>query len=122
MKFGDCFISEAKSLSCTLANHSQSDNIRFAWPDHPQLKFSPQVGHLMASCAKDISVSFKTDQPIKFHELEILCSVTKITYERTSTYAEISDWDDRLKTVKWIDISCSERYFQTAVFICCLFQ
>ncbi|GFS07093.1 hydrocephalus-inducing protein-like [Elysia marginata] len=43
MQFGDCYVDEARTLNLTLTNHSKTDCVRFQWPDHPELKFSPQV-------------------------------------------------------------------------------
>lgn len=112
MRFGNCFIGESKTLTCTLANHSAVDSFRFVWPDRPQLKFSPQVGHLLPSHSKDISVSFKTDQPVKFHELEVQCTLSAITFDHSVATTDLSEWDDRLKTVKWIDVSSTDRYYK----------
>jgi hydrocephalus-inducing protein len=88
-----------------MKNHSKTDCLRFAWPDHPQLKFSPQVGHLHPNTAKDMTVTFKSDQPKALTESPILCKVTKITFDKPLD--KVSDWDDRIRTVKWIDVPTS---------------
>ena len=44
MTFGDCYINEGRSLTLSMTNHSKTDCVRFSWPEHPQLRFSPQVG------------------------------------------------------------------------------
>ena len=46
IKFGDCFISDSRTLGFSMTNHSANDCIRFQWPEHPQLKFSPMVRKL----------------------------------------------------------------------------
>lgn len=105
IRFGDCFINEPRTLSFSMRNHSKTDCLRFAWPDHPQLKFSPQVGHLHPNNAKDMTVTFKSDQPKTLKENPINCKVTKITFDKPQD--KVSDWDDRIRTVKWIDIPTS---------------
>ncbi len=44
--FGDCGINEPRTLSFSLTNHSSTDCVRFQWPSHSQLKFSPEVMNL----------------------------------------------------------------------------
>ena len=65
-----------------MTNHSTTEAIRFQWPDHPQLKFSPQVGHLQSNSSKDMSLTFKSDQPKQLQESPVLCKVTKITFNK----------------------------------------
>ncbi len=91
-----------------MTNHSSTDNVRFSWPDHPNLTFSPKVGHLLHGCTKDITVSFKTDKPVTLNSVELKCKVTKIVYEDIST-SEYIDWDERLKIVKWVDVPTSAK-------------
>jgi len=56
----------------------------------------------MAGCTKDIQVTFKTNKPIQLNKEKLLCSITKITFDRPIN--EIPDWDDRMRSVKWIDV------------------
>lgn len=103
IRFGDCFINEPRILSFSMTNQSKTDCIRFSWPDHPQLKFSPQAGHLHAGKTKDMTATFKTDTPKTFEQEVIPCAVKKISF--TKPLNEVADWDDRVKTVKWVDVS-----------------
>ena len=105
IRFGDCFINEPRTLSFSLRNHSKTDCLRFAWPEHPQLKFSPQIGHLHPNTAKDMTVTFKSDQPKALQESPVNCKVSKITFDKPLD--KVSDWDDRIRTVKWIDVPTS---------------
>lgn len=82
IRFGDCFINEPRTLSFSMTNHSKTDAIRFQWPDHPQLKFSPQIGHLYGNSSKDLSVTFKSDEPKQLQETPVLCKVCKITFNK----------------------------------------
>ena len=46
IEFGDCFINKSKHLSFSLSNHSESQIMRFVWPEHNNFKISPQIGNL----------------------------------------------------------------------------
>ncbi|KAL3860158.1 hypothetical protein ACJMK2_010318 [Sinanodonta woodiana] len=105
ISFGDCYINEPRTLTFAMTNHSKTDSIRFQWSDHPQLKFIPQVGHLHANCSKDMSVTFKSDQPKIMKEQPVLCKITKITFNKPPD--QVADWDDRIRTVKWVDVPLS---------------
>ena len=100
MDFGDCYIHEQRTLTFTMTNNTESSNFKFVWPDHPQLKFSPQVGHLLGGRSKDICVTFRAEQPITLKEDEIICQITGICFDPP---CDVSDWDDRMKIVKWVD-------------------
>lgn len=102
MKFGDCYINEARSLTLAMTNHSKTDCVRFSWPDHSQLKFSPQMGHLHAGCSKDVSVTFRADTTVTLSEDVVPARVVKITFNKPMD--QVSDWDDRIRTVKWVDV------------------
>ena len=52
-------------------------------------------------CTKDIQVTFKTNKPTQLNKEKVLCSITKITFDRPTN--EIPDWDDRMRSIKWID-------------------
>jgi hydrocephalus-inducing protein len=56
----------------------------------------------MAGCTKDIQVTFKTNKPIQLNKEKLLCSIIKINFDRPVN--EIPDWDDRMRSVKWIDV------------------
>ncbi|XP_013405663.1 hydrocephalus-inducing protein [Lingula anatina] len=101
--FGDCYINEPRTLTFTMTNHSKTDCVRFQWPDHDQLTFSPKVGHLHAGVSKDMTVTFKTGEPKSLNESPVPCRVTKVTFDKPVN--QVSDWDDRLRTVKWVDVT-----------------
>jgi len=106
MKFGDVFIGEGRTLSLTMTNHSQSSAVKFVWPDDPHVKFSPRLGHLRADCSKDMTVTLNVDKPLTLSLHELKCRVVRIVYDRP--VSDVADWDDRLKTVKWI-AACTHR-------------
>ncbi|XP_053255366.1 hydrocephalus-inducing protein homolog [Podarcis raffonei] len=105
VQFGDCHIGRSYQASCTITNHSKSDVMRFEWPTSGPLHFSPQVGHLHSGCTKNITVTLKSSLPVTLKEQAIKCKVTKIAFQLPAD--QVPDWDDRLHTVKWVDISKS---------------
>lgn len=62
---------------------------RFKWPDHPQVKFSPAVGHLLAGSSKRITATFLSAAPVRLEGQELKLQVTQIQYKGAPT-----DWDD----------------------------
>lgn len=101
LQFGDCYIGQSKTLNLRITNHSQTDCFRFKWPDNVCLKFSPQVGHLHPAASKNILVTFGSSDLVSFKEEIIQCLAYKIVFSKP--LAEVPDWDDRIKVVKWVD-------------------
>ena len=83
IQFGDCHVTEPRQLSFTMRNHSATDTVRFQWPDHPQVKFSPTVGHVHHGCSKDIAITFKADKPVTLQDQLVACKVNKVTFEQS---------------------------------------
>ena len=102
MKFGDCYINEPRTLSFTMSNRS-NNSLRFVWPELPHLKFLPRIGHLHPGGSKDVSVTYKVERPSRLTENDVTCRVSQVTFDRPLD--EVADWDDRLKTVKWVAAS-----------------
>ena len=61
-----------------------------------------QVGHLHAGCGKDVSVTFLADAPKTMTEEVVPARIVKITFDKPTE--QVSDWDDRIRTVKWVDV------------------
>jgi hydrocephalus-inducing protein len=119
INFGEIHLNESRQILFSITNHHQKDSVRFEWPEHPQCTFSPRMGHLHAGnkfifpifvfvfyvfilgCTKDIQVTFKTNKPIQLIKEKLLCSIIKITFDRPVN--EIPDWDDRMRSIKWVD-------------------
>ncbi|XP_057569314.1 hydrocephalus-inducing protein homolog [Hippopotamus amphibius kiboko] len=102
VQFGDCHIGNSYNVSFTITNHSQVNVIRFEWPLLATVSFSPQMGHLHPGCAKDIVVTMKSDVPINLRKMGIKCKLSKITFQLPAD--QVPDWDDRMRTVKWVDV------------------
>lgn len=102
IQFGDCRIGNSYSASFTITNHSQVNVMRFEWPLLATVSFSPQIGHLHPGCAKDIVGTIKSDVPITLKKMGIKCKLSKITFQVPAD--QVPDWDDRMRTVKWVDV------------------
>lgn len=100
LNFGDCAISELHQMTFTITNHSSTDPYRFSWPSHPNITFVPNTGHLHPRCSKDIIAEFKASEPVSFQTLSIPCKIVKITFPQP--LAQVADWDDRMKIVRWV--------------------
>ncbi|CAO2609942.1 Hydrocephalus-inducing protein [Lemmus lemmus] len=101
IQFGYCHIGNNYNVSFTITNHSQGNVIRFEWPLLATLSFSPQVGHLHPGCSKDVVVTLKSDVPISLKKMSIKCMLSKIVFQLPAD--QVPDWDDRMRTVKWVD-------------------
>lgn len=60
------------------------------------------MGHLHPGCAKDIVVTMKSDVPINLKKMGVKCKISKIMFALPAD--QVPDWDDRMRTVKWIDV------------------
>jgi hypothetical protein len=77
------------SYTFSLVNNSSSRHYRFKWPEHPQLKFTPSVGHLHARASKDITVVFSAAAPVKLDGQDIKMAVSQISYKVSSSHAHV---------------------------------
>lgn len=61
------------------------------------------MGHLHAGCAKNITVTLKSDVPVAFKMHPVKCKVVRIAFQLPPE--EVMDWDDHLHTIEWMDAS-----------------
>lgn len=102
LNFGDCHIAKSYQETFTMTNLSGSDVLRFEWPpDSAQVCFSPRVGHLHTGCAKDVTVTFCSTQPVTLNAQLQKCKLCRIVFQQPVD--QVADWDDRQRTVKWVD-------------------
>jgi hydrocephalus-inducing protein len=59
------------------------------------------VGHLHPGCAKDIVATVKSDMPINLKKIGVKCKLSRIMLQLPVD--QVPDWDDRMRTVKWVD-------------------
>ncbi|XP_046781643.1 hydrocephalus-inducing protein homolog isoform X4 [Gallus gallus] len=106
IQFGDCHIGKPYQVTFTVTNRSQAEAMRFEWLAGTPFHFSPQVGHLHAGCAKDITVTLKSDVALTCQAQPVKCKVSRISFQLPAE--QVTDWDDRLHTVKWVDATRGE--------------
>ena len=112
LRYGIVYINDCRTLSFTMTNHSESA-LRFCWDDEPAvLALSPRRGHVLPGRSKDVTASLLVDRPLTLAQREIKCRVVRIDYDQPAT--ELVDWDDRLKTVKWISAAVTPTPADTA--------
>ena len=104
LHFGHCHVAKSYQDTFTMTNLSGSDALHFEWPpDGTQVCFSPRVGHLHAGCAKDIAVTFCSKQPVTLSAQLQKCKLCRVIFQQPVD--QVADWDDRQRTVKWVDTS-----------------
>ncbi|KAM6380940.1 hydrocephalus-inducing protein-like [Pluvialis apricaria] len=101
IQFGDCHVGRPYAVTFTITNRSREEAMRFEWLADTPFHFSPRVGHLHAGCAKDITVTLKSDVAVAFKMHPVKCKVARITFQLPPE--QVADWDDHLRTVKWVD-------------------
>uniref|UniRef100_A0A8C8EBQ1 HYDIN protein n=1 Tax=Otus sunia TaxID=257818 RepID=A0A8C8EBQ1_9STRI len=101
IQFGDCSIGAPHTVSFIITNRSRAETMRFEWLAGAPFHFSPQVGHLHAGCAKDITVTLRSDVAVAFRKHPVRCEVARIALQLPPE--QVPDWDDCLRTVKWVD-------------------
>ncbi|XP_072202948.1 hydrocephalus-inducing protein homolog [Excalfactoria chinensis] len=106
IQFGDCHVGKPYQVTFTVTNRSRAEAMRFEWLVGTPFHFSPQVGHLHAGCAKDITVTLKSDVAVTCQAQPVKCKVARISFQLPAE--QVTDWDDRLHTVKWVDATMGE--------------
>ena len=102
LQFGDCHVGRSYQQSFTMSNQSSGHVVRFSWPSEPaQLSFSPCVGHLHAGCSKDVTVTLCSQQPLQLSRALVRCSLSRVEFQQP--VEQVADWDDRRRTVHWLD-------------------
>ncbi|XP_073515931.1 hydrocephalus-inducing protein homolog isoform X2 [Phyllobates terribilis] len=99
--FGDCHVGHQYQMTFTMTNRSHADAMRFEWPSQVPLEFSPQVGHIHAGCAKDVTVSLKSEVAVALRGSRVTCRASRISFPHPLD--QVCDWDDRMRTVSWVD-------------------
>ncbi|KAJ3226665.1 hypothetical protein HK099_004409 [Clydaea vesicula] len=97
--FNDCHIRKTKQLAMNIFNHS-ADFMRINWPETGEFVVSTTVLHLRPKSSKEVTISFCPKQPCDLIKVPLTCKVTKIQY---ITHTPEIDWDDKLKSVKWLN-------------------
>lgn len=64
-----------------MVNGSSSKHFRYKWPEHPQLKFTPCVGHLHAGQSREVMVTFASSAPVRLDNQDIKVAISQIAYK-----------------------------------------
>ncbi|XP_056138426.1 hydrocephalus-inducing protein homolog [Lampris incognitus] len=100
LNFGDCHVGQLHQEYVTMTNHSSGTVLRFEWPAaEPYISFSPQVGHLHASCSKEVTITFYSNQPVTLTNQPLKCKLCEVAFQQP--LEQVPDWDDRQRTVRW---------------------
>lgn len=65
------------------------------------LRFRSQVGHIHAGCSKEVTVTFCASKPVNLSSRLIKCKICLVEFQQP--LEQVIDWDDRQKTVQWLD-------------------
>ncbi|XP_068021945.1 hydrocephalus-inducing protein homolog [Melanerpes formicivorus] len=101
IQFGACALGTPCSVTFSLTNRSREQALRFQWLPEAPFHFCPQVGHLHAGCAKDVTVTLQSEVEVTFQRHPVSCLLSRICFQLPPE--EVPDWDDRLGTLKWVD-------------------
>ncbi|XP_068058702.1 hydrocephalus-inducing protein homolog [Anomalospiza imberbis] len=101
IQFGHCHIRKPCRRTFTITNHTRTKVMRFEWEADAPFQFSPKVGHLHPGCAKNITVTLKSDDSATFRGHLVKCKVTRINFELPRK--KVPDWDDQMCIVTWKD-------------------
>ncbi|NXN82186.1 HYDIN protein, partial [Bombycilla garrulus] len=103
IQFGNCPVGKPCHRTFTITNHTHMKVMCFEWEADASFQFSPKMGHLHPGCAKDITVTLKSDVPVTFRRHLVKCKVTKINFELPRR--KVHGWDNRMRIVTWQDIT-----------------
>jgi hypothetical protein len=68
---------------------SRRSNRRFKFPDHPQLKFSPAVGHIPSGGSKRVTATFLSAAPVRLAGQDLKIQTVQIHHKGPTV-----EWDD----------------------------
>ncbi|XP_066050969.1 LOW QUALITY PROTEIN: hydrocephalus-inducing protein homolog [Chamaea fasciata] len=94
VQFGSHSVGKPCNRTFTITNHTCTKVMCFEWEANAPFQFSPKVGHLYPGCAKDITVTLKSDVPATFRRHLVKCKVAEINFELPG--GEVQDWDDQM--------------------------
>jgi hypothetical protein len=89
-------------------------SVRFQWSESPLIKFNPKIGHLHPGASKSIQISLQSQNTPPANPLiheEVKCLISKISYQEDQL-----EWDDRVKTVQWVDSSHAGRNLKEKIY------
>ncbi|XP_011066010.1 PREDICTED: hydrocephalus-inducing protein-like [Acromyrmex echinatior] len=102
LDYGYCFVNKIYRKSFKVVNKSINQYLRFQWSAHPNVVFTPSIGHLKPLTCKEIVATFLSSEPTIYIDTCLECTVCAI--ELANSVKE-SSWDDRETQVRWETIN-----------------
>ncbi|KAG5334606.1 HYDIN protein, partial [Acromyrmex charruanus] len=102
LDYGYCFVNKIYRKSFKIVNKSINQYLRFQWSAHPNVVFTPSIGHLKPLTCKEIVATFLSSEPTIYIDTCLECTVCAI--ELANSVKE-SSWDDRETQVRWETIN-----------------
>ncbi|EFN85831.1 Hydrocephalus-inducing protein [Harpegnathos saltator] len=66
LEYGCCFVNKIYRKSFKITNKSADRHLRFQWGAHPNVVFTPSIGHLKSSTCKEIIATFLSSEPASY--------------------------------------------------------
>lgn len=98
-------IGQPQQITFQMRNVCDND-VRFVFPNHNDITFSPRIGQILHGKKKKITVTFMAEKQTKYNGLKMNCQWQKIKIQPN----QIADWDDSMKIVKFVDRSSLNPY------------
>ncbi|KYN44368.1 Hydrocephalus-inducing protein [Trachymyrmex septentrionalis] len=102
LDYGYCFVNKIYRKSFKVVNKSINQYLRFQWSTHPNVVFTPSIGHLIPLTCKEIVATFLSSEPTIYMDTCLECIVCAI---QLANSVKESSWDDRETQVRWITIN-----------------
>ncbi|XP_011690792.1 PREDICTED: hydrocephalus-inducing protein-like [Wasmannia auropunctata] len=99
LDYGYCFVNKIYRKSFKVVNKSMNQYLRFQWSAHPNVVFTPSIGHLKPLTCKEIVATFLSSEPAIYVDTRLECTVCAIELADPS---KESSWDDRETEVRWV--------------------
>ncbi|XP_039306783.1 hydrocephalus-inducing protein homolog [Solenopsis invicta] len=99
LDYGCCFVNKIYRKNFKVVNKSMNRYLRFQWSAHPNIVFTPSIGHLKPLIHKEIVATFFSSEPVIYVDTRLECTVCAIDLADPS---KESSWDDRETEVRWI--------------------
>ncbi|XP_018307393.1 hydrocephalus-inducing protein homolog [Mycetomoellerius zeteki] len=102
LDYGYCFVNKIYRKNFKVVNKSVNQYLRFQWSAHPNVVFTPSIGHLRPLTCKEIVATFLSSEPTIYIDTRLECTVYAI---ELANLVKESSWDDRETEVRWITIN-----------------
>ncbi|XP_072764383.1 hydrocephalus-inducing protein homolog [Anoplolepis gracilipes] len=102
LDYGYCFVNKIYKKSFKIVNKSVNRYSRFQWNTHPNVVFTPSIGHLQPMTYKEIVATFLSSEPVNYVDTCVDCTICVIELANTS---KESSWDDRETEVQWVTMN-----------------